>query len=46
MDFSGRQVEVGTMLAQGKVIQIGAGYKPGTYIAELIQGTERVAVNS
>ena len=44
MDFSGRQVEVRNNVSAGQVIQIGAGYKPGTYIAELIQGTERVAV--
>ncbi|HNP54571.1 MAG TPA: T9SS type A sorting domain-containing protein, partial [Ferruginibacter sp.] len=40
-DVNGRVLETKTGLQAGQTIQIGAAYRPGFYIAELIQGTMR-----
>jgi large repetitive protein len=43
-DVWGRVVEVRKGIAANGTVRIGDNYRPGTYIAELIQGTERVRV--
>jgi hypothetical protein len=44
MDVWGRVVEVRRGIAANGILRIGDNYRPGTYIAELIQGNERVRV--
>ena len=44
IDVWGRVVEVRKGIAVNGTLRIGANYRPGTYIAELIQGNERVRV--
>lgn len=43
-DFSGRQIEAKEQVTPGQFIKIGANYKAGTYIAELIQGNQRATI--
>jgi hypothetical protein len=43
-DVLGRVVEVRKGIAANGALKIGDNYRPGTYIAELIQGNERVRV--
>jgi hypothetical protein len=38
-DLLGRVVESRTGLQAGQSVQVGASYRPGVYIAEIIQGT-------
>ena len=40
-DMLGRVVEQKTNLQTNSTIQIGTNYRPGTYIAEVIQGSVR-----
>lgn len=40
-DVNGRVLETRSGLQAGQTIPIGAAYRPGFYIAELIQGTQR-----
>lgn len=44
MDLSGKIVTVSNTLLKGSVIRIGNELKPGTYIAEIMQGTNRQVV--
>jgi hypothetical protein len=44
IDVWGRVVEVRKGIAANGTLKIGDNYRPGTYIAELIQGNERVRV--
>jgi hypothetical protein len=44
MDIQGRTVEMMHNLNAGQVIQIGAAYRPGIYIVEMIQGNNRKQV--
>ncbi|MEO6330355.1 MAG: HYR domain-containing protein, partial [Ginsengibacter sp.] len=43
-DILGRVIEVKTGILPNGTIQIGGGYFPGTFIAEFIQGKEKVQV--
>jgi hypothetical protein len=44
LDMFGRVVEVRKVIAANGILKIGNNYRPGTYIAELIQGNESVRV--
>ena len=44
VDIAGRVIEEKANIAPNGTIQLGAKYFPGMYIAELIQGKERVSV--
>jgi alpha-N-acetylglucosamine transferase len=44
MDIQGRTVEMMHNLNAGQVVQIGAAYRPGIYIVEMIQGNNRKQV--
>jgi|GEM_PF-6711751 len=44
LDINGRQLEVKNNLTSGQVIQLGNSYKPGIYIAEMLQGKQRVTL--
>jgi hypothetical protein len=41
MDLNGRVVELFNNLSANQSLQIGANYRPGMYIVEMIQGNER-----
>jgi len=41
MDIAGRTVQVFNNLSAGQSLSIGASYRPGLYMAELVQGNER-----
>jgi hypothetical protein len=43
-DIMGRTVQLMQNLSAGQTIQVGSGYKPGVYIAELIQGNKHKLV--
>jgi hypothetical protein len=44
MDILGRTVQVINNLSAGQTIQLGAAYRPGQYIVELIQGNKHKQV--
>lgn len=44
VDVLGRTVEVRNGVAAQSTLQIGAGYRPGIYILEAVQGSERVTL--
>ena len=41
MDMSGRVVQAFNNLSANQTIQVGASYRPGMYIVEMIQGENR-----
>jgi hypothetical protein len=43
-DISGRTIELKSQLRPNGSVEVGSGYFPGTYIAEIIQGKEKVVV--
>ncbi len=43
-DISGKMIETKTAIQPGKTLKLGGGYKPGIYIGEYIQGTEKIMV--
>lgn len=43
-DLSGRLIELKHNLSTGQTIQLGHGYRAGTYIIEISQGIEKVRV--
>ena len=43
-DITGRVIEVKTNIAANSTIQLGNHYRPGIYIAQFLQGTEKVTV--
>lgn len=43
-DMYGRQIEVMDHVTPGGILQVGNNYKPGTYIAEIIQGKMRKTI--
>ena len=44
MDIRGRVIEQNLVIATNGTINLGTKYYPGVYIAEVIQGKERVIV--
>jgi hypothetical protein len=45
LDMNGRQVEVRNNLTPGQVTGLGYNYKQGNYIAEIIQGNQRITLH-
>jgi hypothetical protein len=43
-DITGRTVQVLHDLAPNQTLSIGAGYRPGLYMVELVQGNERIQI--
>ena len=43
-DISGRVVETRTGIAPNGTIQLGAGFHPGIYFAEIVQGNDKVRI--
>ncbi len=43
-DITGRVIEQRTNIATNSTIQFGGKYRPGTYIAQFLQGTDKVTV--
>ncbi len=43
-DITGRVIEQRTNIAANSTIQFGGKYRPGTYIAQFLQGTDKVTV--
>jgi hypothetical protein len=43
-DVNGRQIEVMNNLRGGQTFKLGASYKPGIYIAEMVQGKQKVTL--
>jgi len=43
-DVAGRLIEVKTNIAANSTLQLGKGYQPGTYFAEVIQGKEKISL--
>ncbi len=41
MDLNGRTVELLWNVIPGQTLQLGAAYRPGMYIVEMVQGTNR-----
>jgi hypothetical protein len=44
IDMYGKTLEVRNNLSNGQTIQIGSTYRPGIYIVEMLQGTNRKQV--
>jgi hypothetical protein len=44
LDLNGRQIELKNSLNSGQIVQVGNNYRPGIYIAELVQGKQRITV--
>lgn len=43
-DITGRVIERRTEIAANSTIQFGNKYRPGTYLAQFLQGTDKVTV--